>query len=133
MSQSAPTLKTLASLNLPTEAYGVVLSILAEMQAAIEQLEAAETAQKALEETKREKDRARKIRGRSMEIPRKFHGNSEQKEIPPTPPKEKLPSELPRGSSSGPADAGRPPIYSDSVHELWGEGIPIRLPLIDEC
>jgi len=53
---------------------------------------------------------------------------------PPEPPQKEVPtplrkttSELPKGSSSD-ASASQP-IYTDSKHELWGEGVPILIQL----
>jgi hypothetical protein len=123
MTITADMLARIASLNLPTEASTAVLLIIAEMQAAIDSLEAAEVARLKKD---RERKPKRRFRGNSMENPRTILGNSEQKEIPPAPPKEKTTSsQIPRGICSEAAVAAQAPVYADSRHELWGEGVAI--------
>lgn len=92
MSLSADTLRRLAALKLSPSAMGEVLSIIADLQ--------------EKEETRKSKERTRKARGKSAENPGNGHGISQendtenpgQKEIPPTPPKEKTLSQEPNGS-----------------------------------
>lgn len=110
---SANVMSRLASLNLPTEAFQEVLSIIAEMQ--------------AVDESRRAKQRARKNKQRHANVTgqeRDSHRDIHTKERSPIPPKENTSSELPRGSSSA-AGAASKPIYTDSKHELWGEGTAI--------
>lgn len=106
-------LARLASLNLPTEAFQQVLSIIAEMQAA--------------DDLRRQKQRERKARSRDKDVTvtgQERDGHTKEKS--PTPPKENTSSEFPRGNSSA---ASAAPVYTDSKHELWGEGVPILVSL----
>lgn len=107
MSVTGRTLQRIASLNLPTEAFQEVLKIIAEMQAA--------------DDDRRERQRQRKVKSREKTV---TVTGKERDGAPSDSLKEDTTSEA-KASSVAAAAAPSEPVYTDSRHELWGEGTAI--------